>query len=103
MAIEERSWKTNGYKVRSWGDLAAISTVAGVLTTMLVACILWGLKLEEELNTERNRNNHQEIEIRKLERIIDSGILSVSQAEINNIKERDKELSSRIDRLEDKH
>ena len=103
MAIEERSWKTNGYKVRSWGDIAAISTVAGVLTTMLVACILWGLKLEEELNTERNRNNHQEVEIIQLQSKVATGILGVAKSEIENIKERDREITKRIDRLEDKH
>lgn len=46
----EPSVRTNGLKVRSYGDLVAVAT----LLSMFLGVVAWGLKLESELNTLRD-------------------------------------------------
>jgi hypothetical protein len=49
MATKIEGKELNGYKIRSWGDLIAVATILA----MLLSCVLWGLKLEGEVNELR--------------------------------------------------
>lgn len=103
MAIEDKSRQLNGYKVRSWGDLAAVVTTISVMLAMLISTVLWGLKLETELNEERNARVALEYRVSRNTAKIDTGILDVARTEVENIKNVDQRLLKRIERLEDKH
>ena len=80
----------NGYKVRSWGDLLAIST----LISMFMGVCWWGLKLEGELNQVRNDLNSVSI------RVAD-GILPRAEERINHHDTELREIRRRLERLED--
>ncbi|MCP5014718.1 MAG: hypothetical protein GY938_05465 [Ketobacter sp.] len=95
--------KERGYAVRGWRDLASVSTIVASLLTVLIACILWGLKLESELNEERNARVNLEQRVSRNTAKIDVGVLSVAKTEINHIKETDRDHLRRIERLEAKH
>jgi hypothetical protein len=98
--VEDKSWKPNGFKIRSWGDIAALAAVVTPLLVVAIACILWGLKLEGELNVERQRNNVLERRVAANERQLSKGILSLAESEISNIREDDREIKRRLERLE---
>jgi hypothetical protein len=102
MVIEDRSKKLNGYKVRSWGDLAAVVTTISVMLAMLISTVLWGLKLESELNVERNARISLERKVARNSTKIDSGILDVARSEINDIRQDDREIKRRLERLENR-
>lgn len=80
----------NGYKVRSWGDLIAVAT----LLAMLISVVLWGLKLEQELNVVRDSANNTAA------RVAD-GILPRAEERIKRHSSELQELRRRIERLED--
>ena len=101
MAIE-KSIKPKGYKIRSWGDLAAVATVVSVLLAMLLSTVWWGLKLESELNVERNARIVLERKVARLEAKVQAGILDVARSEINDIRQDDREIKRRLERLESK-
>jgi hypothetical protein len=86
--MEDTGVHLNGYKIRSWGDLAALSSLIGIILTLFVSCLFWGLKLESELNVERQVNSQQAERIASLEAQVNSGILSISRSEIDNLKDR---------------
>ena len=90
----EKTLKTNGFKLRSWGDVAAVSTVTSVFLALFIGVLLWGLKLEGELNVEREINRTQGEKIAEIEATIAQGILNVAKTEIENLRRR-------IDRHED--
>jgi hypothetical protein len=48
--MEDNSARLNGYKPRSYGDIVAVAT----LLAMLMSVVVWGIKLEGELNEVRN-------------------------------------------------
>jgi len=99
----EKTIKTNGFKPRSWGDLAALAAVITPILVMCVAVILWGLKLESELNAERNARIHLERRVSDNKGKIDQGILGIARTEIDNIKKEDAAILRRVERLEGKH
>lgn len=69
----------NGYKVRSWGDLIAVAT----LLSMLLACVGWGLKLEQELNDVRSDYGHR---LANLEARVGDGILPRAEERTNSLR-----------------
>ena len=72
--------KLNGYAVRSWGDLIAVAT----LISMLLACVGWGLKLEQELNDLRASYGNR---IANLEARVADGILPRAEERIESLRE----------------
>ena len=73
----EPTFKPNGLKPQSWGDILAIAT----LLAMFIGVLAWGLKLEGELNVVRDR----QIEILQS---INAGILPRADERIEAIHER---------------
>ncbi len=101
--VMEKTLKTNGYKIRSWGDAAAVVTTISVMLAMLLSTVLWGLKLEQELNEERAARVQLEYRVSRNTAKIDVGVLDIARTEINNIKREDAGMLKRIERLENKH
>jgi hypothetical protein len=99
----EKTIHTNGFKPRSWGDLAALAAIVTPILALCMALVLWGLKLEQELNDERNARVHLERRVSDNKGKIDQGILGIARTEIDNIKERDAAILKRVERLEEKH
>ncbi len=100
----ERSWKANGYRVKSWGDLAAVIAVAGSLTTLVVlllSVVAWGLKLEDELNIERQARTLLQTSVAELKsrtRVLETkSILPVARAELDSVKSRVHRLERNFD------
>jgi hypothetical protein len=82
----DHSTKLNGYKPRSWGDLAAIA----LLMTMLLSTVAWGLKLESELNSVRDRVGNLRAEVGQ-------GILPRAEERIQDLEREHTELSAEFD------
>ena len=101
MANLEKSMETNGFRLRSWGDVAAIATVTSVLLALFLGVLLWGLKLESELNTERLINSRQSADIRELKTQVDQGILPRAEEQNLHQDEEIREIKDRLRRLED--
>lgn len=82
----EHSAKLNGYRPRSWGDVAAIA----LLITMLMSTVAWGLKLEGELNAVRDRVNDMGVEVGR-------GILPRAEERLENMERQHSELEAELD------
>lgn len=76
--------RESGLRVKSWGDVVAVST----LLAMLLAVIMWGLKLESELNVERQINTTQAAEIAELKAQVGNGILPRAEERITSLERR---------------
>ena len=81
--MEDKTAKLNGYKPRSYGDIVAVAT----LLTLFISCVAWGLKLEGELNSVRDK-------VMKLEAKVGNGILPRAE-------ERIRSLSDDLNEIED--
>lgn len=86
--MEDNSAKLNGFKVRSWGDLVAVAT----LLAMFMAAVLWGLKLESELNVLRN-------DVVEVQARVGHGILPRAEERIRNLEREHARLERTIERL----
>ena len=94
MAANIEGKSLNGYKIRSWGDLIAVAT----LLAMLLSVVLWGLKVEGELNTMRDNHGNR---LAALESRVADGILPRAE---ERIRAQGKQLSNherRLEQLED--
>lgn len=80
----EKTAELNGYKVRSYGDLVAVAT----LLAMLMSVVVWGLKLEAELNEVRN-------DLIVVQRQVGNGILPRAEERVRHLEE---DLKQHIDR-----
>ena len=78
--MEDKSAGLNGYRVRSYGDLVAVAT----LLAMLMSVVVWGLKLEGELNDVRN-------DVMEVKARVGQGILPRAEERIRRL-ERELEL-----------
>ena len=83
--MEDKTARLNGYKPRSYGDIVAIAT----LLTLFISCVAWGLKLESELNSVRDK-------VYGLEAKVGNGILPRAEERIKNIDSKLKDLSEEI-------
>jgi len=90
--MEDKTARLNGYKPRSYGDIVAIAT----LLTLFISCVAWGLKLEGELNSLRDK-------VFVLESKVGNGILPRSEERIRHVEGDLKELSDDIKELEKAH
>ena len=93
--MDEPKIKINGngsFAVRSWGDVVAVAT----LLAMLMACVLWGLKLESELNRVRDDLSLAELQIA-------AGVLPRAEERIERLDTDVERLRKRIDRIEENH
>ena len=91
----EKTLKTNGLKVRSYGDIVAVAT----LLAMLLSVVAWGLKLEGELNTLRDTHGGR---ISALEGRVADGILPRAEERINHHDDKFRDHDRRIERLEER-
>lgn len=73
----QQTLKPNGYTPRSWGDIVAIAT----LLALFIGVLAWGLKLETELNTIRDRQI-------RLIKDVDVGILPRAEERVNDHERR---------------
>ena len=94
MAANIEGKSLNGYKIRSWGDLVAVS----VLLTMLISVVLWGLKLESELNTLRTDYGNR---LSRLEARVADGILPRAEERIRSHNTILQNHDRRLEQLED--
>ena len=92
--VESKQAKTNGFALRSLHDVALLVSILAPILTVLVGVILWGLKLEDELNTERLRIDQANRNIAELRQRIAPGILPRAE-------ERIRALESALDKHED--
>lgn len=68
------------------------------ILVVAVACILWGLKLETELNTERSVNTSQARRIERLEVMMENGILPRAEERIQHLNQEIDEHKEHHDR-----
>ena len=83
-AMEDNSAKLNGYKPRSYGDIVAVAT----LLAMLMSVVVWGIKLESELNTVRD-------DLTQVQKQVGQGILPRAEERIRALEH---DLDEHLDR-----
>lgn len=83
MAPPANQKSSNGFAIKSWGDVVAVST----LFALFLSVVAWGLKLE-------NDRDALELRIAQLERQVGNGVLPRADERINDLR-RD------FDRLEE--
>ena len=76
----------NGFVIRGWGGLASFAAVVSVFLALFIGVLQWGLKLEEELNTERQIRNDLTRRISELERKVGNGILPRAEERIEALR-----------------
>ena len=84
--MEDKSANLNGYKVRSYGDLVAVAT----LLAMLMSVVVWGLKLEGELNAVRE-------DVQQNSRQVGNGILPRAEERIKRLQSEVQDLHRELD------
>lgn len=89
-----RNKKAHGFLIRSWSDVVSIS----VLVAMLMSTVMWGLKLEGEVNTVRSENVILRNDLTEVEKLIAAGVLPRADERIMRLEVRLNELKARVDR-----
>lgn len=96
MAELEKTLKTNGYKLKSWGDVGALVSILAPTLAMIVGVIWWGLKLEAKIEsfatTNQARHNTLLTEIGELKRQVGRGVLPRAEERINSLQHRVEQL-----------
>lgn len=80
----DKSLKPNGFAIKSWGDVIAVVSMAG----LIIGVLTWGLKLEGEINALRDTQAN-------LLRQVGNGILPRAEERIKYL-EREVEKLERI-------
>ncbi len=91
--MEDKAAGLNGFKIRSYGDLAAFAA----LVSMFMGVVAWGLKLESELNTLRESYGSR---LANIEARVADGILPRAEERIAVHSQRIDALSRRMERVE---
>ena len=75
-----------GFAIRGWSGLASFAAVVSVFLALFIGVLQWGLKLEEELNTERQIRNELTRRVAELERKVGNGILPRAEERIDALR-----------------
>ncbi len=88
----EKTFKPNGFAIRSWGDILAVLSIA----ILLIAFIQWNLKIESELNVLRDGTARDVASIRadigEIKAQIGTGILPRAEERLESLNRRVSEL-----------
>jgi len=93
----DASPKLNGYKPRSYGDIAALAVSIASLGVLFMSAVLWMLKLEARLEIVGASLNEQSNYITELKSQISRGILPRAEERINQLQRRVIELGDDFD------
>lgn len=102
---EPKAHKENGFAIRNLHDVGVLAAIIAPILTVLVGTILWGLKLEQELNTEREISARERSalqsqitnlreDVAEVKTQVGEGILPIAEVEIQNLR-RDQERHER--------